>query len=292
MNAIVSFARRIAREPVAHFVFLGALLFGFAELKAAGEPAPDVISIPSGQIDSFVLGFSRTWQRPPTDAELKTLIDEHVREELASREAIAMGLDRDDTIVRRRLRQKFEFLVEDTSEAVAPSDDQLRAWLDANAARFATEAQVAFRQVHLSAERRGEALRSDAQELLGRLTAAGSAADTDELGDSRMLPRSLPLSERSDVAGTFGKRFAEAIFDAPLGQWSGPISSDFGLHLVFVVESRRGRIPELQEIRPLVLREFVAERRRQALNEVYAQLLGRYRIVIQKPAPQAATGMR
>jgi hypothetical protein len=287
MNAIVSFARRFVGEPAVHFLCLGALLFAFAELKGSDETAPNVISVPAGQIDSFVSGFSRTWHRPPTELELKTMIDEHVREEIASREAIVMGLDRDDTIVRRRLRQKFEFLIEDTSEAVAPTDDQLKAWLDANAAKFETDPQIGFRQVHLSAERRGEALRSDAQELLGRLAAAGPAAEIEALGDSRMLPQSLALSERSDIVSAFGKLFAAAIFEAPVGQWSGPISSDFGLHIVFVSERQRGRIPELQEIRPLVLREFVADRRRRALDEVYAQLLSRYRVVVQKPPPNA-----
>ena len=292
MKAIVAIARRVAREPVAHFLCLGALLFAFAELKGAGEAAPNVISVPAGQIEAFVSGFSRTWQRPPTEAELKTLIDEHVREEIASREAIAMGLDREDTVVRRRLRQKFEFLIEDTGEAVPPTDEQLKAWLDANAAKFETDPQVAFRQVHLGAERRGEALRSDAQELLRLLTAAGPAADIEALGDSRMLPQSLPLSQRSDIASAFGKLFAAAIFDAPVGEWSGPISSDFGLHIVFVAERRPGRVPELAEIRALVLREFVADRRQRTLDDAYVELLSRYRIVIEKPAPQSETGTR
>ena len=152
--------------------------------------------------------------------------------------------------------------------------------------------QVAFRQVHLGAERRGEALRSDAQELLRLLTAAGPAADIEALGDSRMLPQSLPLSQRSDIASAFGKLFAAAIFDAPVGEWSGPISSDFGLHIVFVAERRPGRVPELAEIRALVLREFVADRRQRTLDDAYVELLSRYRIVIEKPAPQSETGTR
>ena len=142
----------LLREPLVHFLALGAILFLFFAWKGGGSgPGSTRITITPGLVDHLASGFARTWQRPPTQAELKGLIDEHVKEEIAAREATAMGLDRDDAIIRRRLRQKMEFLVEDAVDQAQPTDVDLQAWLERHEDAFQAESRVAMRQVYVSA---------------------------------------------------------------------------------------------------------------------------------------------
>jgi len=278
--------RAALREPLVHFLALGALLFVVFQWWGGG-PGSSRIVITPGQIDALVVGFTRTWQRPPTERELKGLIDDYVREEIAVREAMAAGLDRDDTIIRRRLRQKLEFLAEDTIDAVPATGAELQAWLDANPERFRTEPEVSLRQVYVSVDRRGEAARSDAEALLGRLTAAGPDATIDTLGDRLMLPQEIEQATRSDVARLFGDRFADAVLEIEPGRWTGPIESGYGLHLVLVRDRVEGRLPSLDEVRPIVEREFLNDRRTRELDAMYDRLLGRYRVIVERRDAEA-----
>ena len=276
--------KRLLREPLVQFLLLGALLFVYFEWKGGGSgPGSTRISITPGLVEHLASGFARTWQRPPTDAELKGLIDDHVKEEIATREAVAMGLDRDDTIIRRRLRQKLEFLVEDAVDQVPPTDAELQAWLEKHAEAFRAESRVALRQVYLSTERRGAAARGDAEKLLARLEAAGKDARIDSLGDPSMLPRELPLGPLSEVARAFGTEFAARIDAVAPGQWTGPVESPYGLHLVLVPERVAPARPALGDVRPVVERELLAERRRTQLLALYERLLAKYTVTIEMP---------
>ena len=280
---------RWLREPLVHFLAIGALLFLVFNWRGGGGPGSTRIVITPGQIDSMIAGFGRTWQRPPTEEELKGLVDDYVREEMATREAMAMGLDRDDTIIRRRLRQKLEFLAEDTIDATPPTDAELQAWLDQHAETFRIEPEVAFRQVYLSPDRRGAAVDEDARALLAQLSAAGPSVEIDAAGDSLMLPREVERSTRADVARQFGEEFADAILKVEPGRWAGPIRSGYGLHLVWVRERREGHLPGLADVRPAVEREFLADRRRRELNAMYERMLERYRVTVeQRVPPQSA----
>ena len=138
-----------------HFLAIGMLLFLVFHWRGGSGPGSDRIVITPGQIDSMVAGFARTWQRPPTEQELKGLLDDYVREEMATREAVAIGLDRDDAIIRRRLRQKLEFMAADSVDATPPTDAELETWLKEHSDMFRTDPEVAFRQVYLSPERHG-----------------------------------------------------------------------------------------------------------------------------------------
>ncbi len=155
------------------------------------------------------------------------MLDEWVREEIAVREAMSAGLDRDDTVIRRRLRQKLEFLAEDEAEAKAPTDDELKAWLDAHAEQFRTEPRVAFRQVFVSRDRRGSSADADAVSILTRLKATGAAARTAEFGDPTMLPGEFALASLRDVDSVFGTGFAKQIECARGRRVVGPVP--FGL---------------------------------------------------------------
>ena len=280
--------RQVLREPLLHFLLIGAALFLVFRWTGAGRRDSDRIVITTGRIEQLASGFARTWRRPPTEEELKHLVDESVREEIAAREAQAMGLDRDDTVVRRRLRQKFEFLVEGIADSDKPSDAELEAWMKKNPDSFRRAPQIAFRQVFLDRSRRGRAASEDAARLLATLRKSGPETDIRELGDSIMLPAEVPLSPTDEVARTFGDEFAAAVFKSDERRWSGPVESGFGMHLVLVTERVEGRPPVLSELREQVEREFLAERSRKRLDAVYEGLLKKYRVEVARP--EAAAG--
>jgi parvulin-like peptidyl-prolyl isomerase len=237
--------------------------------------------ITEGVVDTLASGFEKTWHRPPTPEELKGLVDEHVKEEIATREAIAMGLDRDDTVIRRRLRQKLEFLVDGAEAQAPPTDAELQQWLDRHPALFQSEPRVALRQVFVSTGQRGTSARAEAERLLARLRSAGAAVKTDALGDATMLPQELPPGPISEVARTFGDEFVAGVESLPVGQWGGPVESAYGLHVVLLTERATPPPPALAELRPLVAREFLAERQRTRLEELYKGLLAKYTVTIE-----------
>jgi hypothetical protein len=287
--------RRLLREPLTQFLLIGAGLFLFFQWTGgSGGRDSSRIVIGPGQVEHLATGFARTWRRPPSQAELKGLIDDYVREEIATREARAMGLDREDTVIRRRLRQKLEFLVEDAAEAIPPTDEELQEWLDSHPRDYRREPQVAFRQVFLSPDRRGEAVEADAVDLLKRLRPLGAGADIDSLGDSIMLPAELELAPLSVASRTFGNDFAARLAELRPGEWAGPVRSGYGLHLVYVRERVEGREATLDDVRDEVARDLLTSRRKQQLETMYERLLEKYEVVIDMPeeeaAPEAAEG--
>jgi hypothetical protein len=268
------------REPLVHFLILGVLLFVIFHWRGSAAGTNRIVITP-GQVDALVAAFTRTWQRPPTEQELKGQIDEYVREEIATREAMTIGLDRDDTIIRRRLRQKLEFLAEDTLDTAPPTEADLQQWLDAHGDRFGAEPVVAFRQVHLSPERRGRLLDADVQSLRDELADAAADVSIEGRSDSVMLAQEVSGATRADVARMFGEQFADAIVTADLRRWSGPVRSSYGAHVVFVRSREAARTPLLHEVRAQVEREWTVDRRQRRLESMYAGLLARYRVVIE-----------
>lgn len=279
---------RWLREPLVQFLLIGAVLFIVFDLRGGGEGGGQRIVVTPGQVDAVAAGFRRTWNRPPNEQELKAQLDEYVREEIAVREAVALGLDRDDTVIRRRLRQKFEFAAEDAFEATPATDAELQAFLDTYPDNFRTEPRFSLRQVHLGPQR-GKALQDDARQMLDRLQAAGPDVEIRTLSDSRLLPAGLENTGLGEVARIFGDEFAAELLKAEPGRWVGPVRSGYGLHLVIVDSRDGGQLPALADVRPLVERDFMAERRKRALDAIYARLLARYPVVIERRSPAAAS---
>jgi parvulin-like peptidyl-prolyl isomerase len=285
--------KSLLREPLVHFLSLGALLFLYFEWSGGGAgPGSNRIVIGPGQVEHLASSFNFVWQRPPTEGELKGLLDDYVKEEIATREAMAMGLDRDDAILRRRLRQKLEFLVEDAVDAAPPSEEELQAWLDQHSEMFRAEPRVSLRQVFVNGEKPSAS--ADAERLLARLKAAGPGADIETLGDASMLPREIPMGPVSEVSRAFGTEFAEEILELEPGVWTGPVTSPYGLHLVLVLEREEARSPELADVRPLVERELVSAKRKAQLDAMYENLLEKYAVSIEMPKEEerAAEGSR
>jgi hypothetical protein len=270
--------RKLLREPLMHFLLIGAALFIVFDLtREELEEAPNRILVEAGQVQQLAAKFHRTWLRPPTEKELAGLIENHVRDEVYYREAVAMGLDQNDAQVRQRMRLKLEFLLEDLSAGAAPDDATLAAYLQANSERFSLSPQVWFRHIYLNPDRRHD-IAADAA-ALSTLLADGAAPET--LGDTTMLPYEVSAAYSSGIARTFGTAFADQVIDLPAGNWSGPIDSGLGVHLVQVTERRPGRLPELAEIRAQVERDYLAQRRQQLKDQAYQKLVEGYEIVIE-----------
>ena len=277
--------RRLLREPLLHFLLAGTALFLLYESSnRGGSDAPREIVISESRVMAIAENFATVWMRPPTAEELKGLIDDYVAEEIFYREAIAMGLDRDDTVIRRRLRQKMEFISDSVADSGEPTDAQLQSYLMQNAEKFARPAELTFLQVYLSAERRGDTVRADAEKLLAELQAGRGPADPAEAGDTTLLPATMVAASPQAIVNAFGQEFARQVDEAPLGQWSGPIESAFGLHLVRVDERVVGKAPTLGEIRPIVLREWQAEHRQRQIQSLLATLRDKYEVRVEGPA--------
>jgi hypothetical protein len=275
---------KLLREPLVHFLLLGAALFGvFALLGDRSSEHPSHIVITPGHLEHLLVSFTRTWQRPPTAPELAGLIDDSIREEVLYREAVAMGLDRDDTIVRRRLRQKLEFLTEETAERATPSDEELQTFLQQHLDAFRVEPRLAFRHVYLSRDRRGDAATAEAQHLLTQLTRSDAALDLTALGDPFLLPPEFALVSCSEIARLFGDAFATQLQHLEPGRWTGPIASAYGVHLVFIRERVDGRIPALAEVREAVQHEWLAARRKAVHEQFYQRLRARYTVIVEQP---------
>jgi hypothetical protein len=277
---------RILKDPLLHFLLIGAalfLVFGLFKGRAGNEENKIIITF--GDIEALQASFSRTWQRPPTDDELSGLIEDKVRDEIAYREAVAMGLDQDDAVIRRRLRMKMELLVEDIAGLSSPTDEELAAFLQKNRDSFRQEPQVSFKQVYLNSEKRGVNVMEEAQKMLADLAAAGPGADPESFSDPNMLPKEFPLYYASDIEKLFGGSFANDLLQVEPGEWTGPVISSYGLHLVFVRETIPGRDPELSEVHEEVEREWTAKRRREFKDETYKKLRQRYTVVIEEPVP-------
>jgi hypothetical protein len=280
--------KRVLNEPLVHFLALALAIFaGYALGGADAGRKQEAIVVTAPKIEQMATLFAKTWQRSPSSDELKGLIDDHVKEEILVRQALALGLDRNDTVVRRRLRQKMEFLNTADAEALEPTDAELEAYLAANPEAFRIDGMLAFEQVFLNPQRRGKTAAQDADSILETLR-ADPEADRSQLGDATMLPPELPLSATTSIAQIFGTDFTEALGAAPLGQWSGLVASGFGLHLVRVTERQPGRVASLGAARDAVAREWTNARRKELEDRRFAELLKGYTVTIESLAGKDA----
>jgi hypothetical protein len=279
---------KLLTEPLVHFLVLGAVIFGaYGLLSTRTVTVPGHIIVTQGRIEALATAFQRTWQRPPTTNELEGLIREYIREEVATREAIALGLEKDDPIIRRRLRQKLEFVAEDVAAPAEPTDDQLRAYLQAHPDTFRIEPRLTFSQVFLDPQRRGDNLSRDVAQLLVQLRQGGTEAGT--AGDALLLEHRFDALPVSVVAQQFGAPFAATLGALPSGQWHGPVASTYGAHLVFVSARTEGSLPALEDMREAVRREWANAQRVAASETFYQTLLRRYTVTIERPQAAQAT---
>lgn len=281
--------RRWVREPLLHFLLAGVALFAaFRALDPAPErETPNRIVLTADDLRQIAVAWVAQGRSPPTPEQMGSLVETRVREEILFREALALGLDKNDTIVKRRLAQKMEFLAEDPSGIGDPTRDELKAWFDANAERFALAPRASFRHLYFSPDRRGPQARADAARSLAKL--AGQPPDSPvaaRLADAFMFQDYYGDRSFDQLAGVFGAAFAQSLFGLKPGTWQGPIESGYGWHLVWVDEMALKRVPGFEEVEREVRQEWMAERRAEAKRRAYEAMRARYDVVLPGSAPE------
>jgi len=273
---------RWLKEPLVHFMAGGGLLFAaYAWLNPVlpdVRPAARQVRVGAGEVRWLTETWVRRWQREPTVDELRVLVTNLLKEELLSREARELGLDEGDTIVRRRLAQKLEFLVQDTARLTEPTEEELRRFYDAAPELYRTEPRISFIQVYFSRERRRDPAQ-DARHALATLRRAPTA-DTGDLGDRLLVEGELRDADRQTVASAFGPDFASAVFELQPGAWRGPIESGYGLHLVRVSSMNPGRPRPLTEMRAQVVERWREQKQREAEAMLFTRLMDKYEVVL------------
>lgn len=280
--------KRILKEPLLHFLLIGAALFAaYGLINRERQERPDEIVVTAGRVENLAEAFSRFQQRPPTADELKGLIDQYVREEIFSREAMKLGLDQDDSVIRRRLQQKMEFVATDMAAVMEPTETELAAWLGEHPDRFRLDPRMTFRSVYLNPDKHGDHLEADVAVLLTQLQQQDRPVEVATLGDASLSPQEMTDAPQTAIASQFGPEFAEKLAAMDVGQWTGPVRSGLGVHLVLVTARSEGRVPELKEVRDEVLREVANARRIEANRAFLEALLDRYKVTIEWPEASA-----
>jgi hypothetical protein len=287
---------KIIREPLFHFLLLGAVIFAAYGLVTRHKTDKyGEIVVTQASIENLVTGFTRTWQRPPTEEELQGLVRDYIREEAAYREALALGLDRDDMIVRRRLRQKLEFVSDELATRKEPTDAELQSFLEEHRAAFQSEPLYSFRQVYFNPQVHGARLRRDVTRVLDDLRQADSRvheADPGNPGDPFLLQQNFDDVSITDLKKTFGEQFASAISALPTGSWQGPIESGYGAHLVYIEKHTGSRLPAFSEVQEQLRREWLNAKQTEATDRFYEVLLKRYTVKIEPPEEKKLAQVR
>jgi peptidyl-prolyl cis-trans isomerase C len=293
-DSFLRWLKRLLREPLLHFIVLGVALFGVYSWMQRGrggvEPSKQ-IALTLDDLQIMETYFESQWHRQPTAAEFQAMVEDKVREEVLYREGLAQGLDKDDTIVKRRMAQKMQFLAEDVAAAHEPSPAELKAWFEKNRNKFALPSRISFRHLYFSPDKRGKNVREDAAKVLARI--AGQSEDSRlavSSGDSFMFQDYYGDRAPEAIAKEFGPPFAVAIEKLKPGSWQGPIESGYGWHLVFVDTVIPGRIPALEEIESDVKTAWLNEQKATAWQKAYTEMRTKYTVLL--PAPPGRDALR
>ncbi len=273
--------RSILHEPLLQFLLIGGLLFAFSMLRSAPQDDSGyIIRVDAERIAVLAATFELDYQRQPSPAELQDLIDDYVRTEVCVREARALGLDREDQLIRDHLQSKYELLLDDGSEPPEPREAELEQFLQEQQDRYRAEDALSFRQIYLDPLQRDGEAELDASLLLEQLSGDEDLGMVQALSDPGSLPPNLPLVALSEIGWQFDPLFADALLDLPVGRWSGPVTSSYGVHLVFIEERRAGRNLSLDEVRTDVERDWVDAQLRARLDRELDRIRTRYTIEI------------
>lgn len=276
------YARRLLREPIVQFLLIGAALFLGYGLAAPDRPDDDRIVVTTAAVDDLSNQYRARWNRAPDDETLGRLIEAHVRDEVLYREGVALGLDRDDPVIKRRVRQKLDLIAEEALAADAPTDAQLAEFMVAHPDRFRRPPRLSFEQVPLDGSL--EPSRLDVEVATIR-DALARGADPATLGAPTLLPRRLDGLALDLVARDFGPAFAERLQALQVGAWSGPLRSGFGAHLVRVTGIVPAELPPLEAVRTEVAREWELDRRARSAEDSYRRMRARYTVTIDDGRP-------
>jgi peptidyl-prolyl cis-trans isomerase C len=280
--------RRWLREPLLQFLLIGLALFVVYDTlhpTSDAKSESNLIVLTPDDFEQLGVTWLAQGRAPPTPEQMQSLIELKVREEVLYREALALGLDKGDEIVKRRLAQKMEFLAEGASVNNDPPADALRLWFKDNQQRFSLPPRVSFRHLYFSPDQRGGHSREDAVRVMAQLAEKpGNWEGAAALADPFMDQDYYGDRSADDVAKSFGLNFAQDIADLKPGAWQGPIESGYGWHLVFIDTFVPGRVPAFEEIEPEIRAEWIEDQRLQAKRKAYETMRARYQVVLpEKP---------
>lgn len=275
---------KIIKEPLVHFLFLGACIYGAYALFGTPEvdDSDKSILVDANRIDAFITEWQSRWNRPPTEKELAGLIQTFVNEEVLYRQAVAMGLNENDPITRRRMAQKLEFLTSDLAQAQQPTDAELETYFQENLDSYRGADLITFAQVFFDPDKRDDTTLDDAKRALKELQAAGvPEVEKLEAGDRFMLQNHFESVDEVEVRRQLGSGFAEAAMKLEAGKWHGPVLSGYGVHLVYVYQIEKAPAPKLEEVKAKVIEQWNEERREQFNDAFLKSLKSTYEIVIE-----------
>jgi len=291
-NSLLPLLERWSREPLLHFLLIGFALFaayGYMHRGRGGFESSHQIVLSLDELQQMDTYFVSQWHRQPTPAEFQAMVEDKVREEVLYREGLAMGLDKDDTIVKRRMTQKMQFLSEDVAAAHEPSTAELKTWFEKNSSKFALPSRYSFRHVYFSPDKRGTNAQDNAARALTKIV--GQPEDSKlavSLADSFMFQDYYGDRTPEALAKEFGPQFVVALEKVKPGSWQGPIESGYGLHLVFLDTVIAGRIPALEEIEPDVKIAWLGEQKATAWQKAYAEMRAKYAVLLPGPSDKEA----
>ena len=271
------------KRPAVHVILLG-LIVAAAILIAKGPPTADAsrrVVVTGADLLQQRAAFMRTWQREPTSDELRGALEQHIRQEVLYREALARGYDRDDIVVRRAMQQKMEFLAASQAMQEPPTEEEIEAFFALRKERYRLPAVLTFAQVYISPDQRGVEAEQHAIDLLARLRSEDpEPAALTSWGDPIMLETSYADRTDSEVSASFGGVFAEAAVRLPVGTWEGPVSSGYGLHLVKVMRREESRVPDWREVAGRVISDLEFEAKASARDQLYQEIAQSYEVVL------------
>ena len=277
--------KKLAREPLLHFLLIGAGIYGLYGIYAEGDDGDNArtITISSSEIRSLGDQWTRSWSRPPTSDELSGIVRERVRTRVLFREAQAMGLDKDDLIIERRLAQKLEFMAQGLLTPQEPSDQILADWYAANSERFKQPDLYTLTQIFFDPDKRGEATLNDAKAALGELVKLDTLPENyDNYGDRIMLQNHYPARSEQELRSLFGSGFADQVVSLDPGVWHGPVLSGYGAHLVLINDVMRTPLPAYEDIKEQLVDAWTTEEIDKLSENFIASLISRYEIVVEE----------
>jgi parvulin-like peptidyl-prolyl isomerase len=271
--------RTILKDPLLHFLLFGAVIYIVSTFLVSNDNNKQQISISAGQIQHLATLYRKTWQRAPTQKELKGIVDDYVLEQASYLEGVRLGLDRDDIVIKRRLRQKLDFIAEESFSKSTPTDEQLNTFITANADKFSQPPILTLRQIYLDPKIYGDASSPKAKALLASLKAEPKQDIT--LLDNRGLFKSHYKAQSTlEFNRLLGKQFTNNVLKLAPHSWHGQIRSSYGIHFVYIENKTTGRLPPLDEIRPRVMYEWENAQRIKTMDDFYTNLLSQFEISI------------
>ena len=278
---------KLLREPLVHFMFIGAAIYLLYGVFA--EPVPEAddktIIVTAGEVEWMQTAWLKRWNRPPTPEEFDGLIKQYIKETVLYREALTMGLNKHDQVIRRRLAQKLEFLAKDLVALTPPTEAELQSYFDENSERYQEPVLYTFIQVFIDPDKRGDTTLDDAEAIKANLIVKGDAVeDPGALGDDFMLQNYYPEKDQVEIQKQFGSGFAESLVELSPGQWHGPVLSGYGVHLVYISSISEPPAPVLADVRERVVQDWEMEKGEELNNKFYANLRDQYTVVIEESA--------